>query len=94
MLDDHRISLVVSKNDASLLVLVNKVGARQSAFPTFVTYLGSFAFRARKHGMVLDFHSQIREEPIANEHKHAIGFLTCTTATHNLREGHLRFLLE
>jgi len=52
ILNDHRVPLDVSKDDESLLACVNKLGAPRVAFPTFVTYLGSFAFQARGLCMV------------------------------------------
>jgi hypothetical protein len=93
ILDDHRVALGVSKDDESPLALVNKMGAPRAALPTFVTYLGSFAFRARGPGMVWDANSQTHEEPTADERERAMGFLTGTTAAHDLTEGQRRFLL-
>jgi hypothetical protein len=93
ILDDHRVALGVSKDDESPLALVNKMGAPRAALPTFVTYPGSFAFRARGPGMVWDANSQTHEEPTADERERAMGFLTGTTAAHDLTEGQRRFLL-
>ena len=93
ILDDHRIALVVSKDDESPFALVNKVGAPRGALPTFMTYPGSFAFRGRGPGMVWDSLSQTHEEPNADERERAMGFLTGTTAAPDLTEGQRRFLL-
>ena len=93
ILDAHRIALAVSKNDESFLAELNKVGAIRVALPTFVTYLGSFAFRTYGLGMIWDDNSQIHEEPIADKRELAMGFLTGTTTTYDLREGEPRFLL-
>jgi len=93
ILDDHRVALVVSKDDEPPLALVNKVGAPRNALPTFVTYPGSYAFRAHGPGMVWDSFTQTHEEPNADERERAMGFLTGTTAAHDLTEGQRRFLL-
>jgi hypothetical protein len=52
ILNDHRVSLAVSKNDTLLFALNNKVGIPRGALPTFVTYPRSFAFRSRGPDMV------------------------------------------
>ena len=93
ILDAHRVSLAVTKGDELPLALVNKVGAPRGALPTLVTYPESYAFRARGPGMVWDSSTQSYEEPNADERERAIGFLTGTTAAHDLTEGQRRFLL-
>ena len=93
ILDDHRVSLAVSKDDTLPFALINKVGIPRGALPTFVTYSRSFAFRSRGPGMVWDLKSQTHDEPTADERERAMGFLTGTTAAHVLQEGQKRFLL-
>lgn len=74
ILNDHPVSLGVSKDDASLLTLFNKVGVPCIVFSTFVTYLGSFAFRVVALGMVWDSHFQTHQEPIEDEQECAMDF--------------------
>ena len=63
ILDPNRTSLPVVRDDLPPLALVNKVGAPQRGFPTFMTFPQSFTFRDRGLGMVWDAHT----EPLANE---------------------------
>jgi site-specific DNA-cytosine methylase len=93
ILDDHRVSLAVFKDDTIPLALINKVGIPRGALPTFVTYPQSFAFRSRGPSMVWDSRSQTHDEPTADERERAMGFPTGTTAAHGLQEGQRRFLL-
>ena len=93
ILDDHRVSTEVSKDDEPPLAVVNRVGFPRGAFPTLMSYPRSFAFRTRGPGMVWDSTSQSYEEPSANERERAMGFLTGTTAAPDLSEGQRRFLL-
>jgi hypothetical protein len=93
ILDDHRVSTEVTKDDEPPLAVVNLVGFTRRAFPTLMCYPGSFAFRTRGPGMVWDSSSQTYEEPSADERERAMGFLTGTTAAPNLSEGQRRFLL-
>ena len=93
ILDDHRVSTEVTIGDEPPLAVVNRVGFTRGAFPTLMSYPGSFAFRARGPGMVWDTTSQTYEEPSADERERAMGFLTGTTAAPDLSEGQRRFLL-
>lgn len=93
ILDDHRVSTEVSKDDEPPLAMVNRVGFTRGAFPTLMSYPRSFAFRAGGPGMVWDTTSQSYEEPSADERERAMGFLTGTTAAPGLSEGQRRFLL-
>jgi len=93
ILDDHRVSTMVTKDDEPPLALVNRVGYDRGALPTLMCYPGSFAFRAQGPGMVWDVVSQAYEEPSADERERAMGFLTGTTAAPGLSEGQRRFLL-
>jgi hypothetical protein len=93
ILDDHRVSLAVTKDDTLPLAIINKVGIPQGALPTFVTYPRSFAFQSRGPDMVWDSKSQTYDEPTADERERAMGFPTGTTAAHGLQEGQRRFLL-
>ena len=93
ILDDHRVSTEVSKDDEPPLAMVNRVGFPRGAFPTLMCYPRSFAFRAGGPGMVWDATSQSYEEPSADERERAMGFLTGTTAAPDLSEGQRRFLL-
>ena len=52
ILNDHRVSTMVTKNDEPPLAVVNRVGYDWGAFPTMMCYPGSFAFRAQGPGMV------------------------------------------
>ena len=52
ILDDHHVSLAVTKNDTLPFSLINKVGIPRRALPTFVTYPQSLAFRSRGPGML------------------------------------------
>jgi hypothetical protein len=54
ILDDHRVSLAVTKDDTLPFALINKVGIPRGALPTFMTYPRFFAFRSRGPGMVWD----------------------------------------
>ena len=54
ILDDHRVSLAVTKDDTLPFALINKVGILRGALPIFVTYPRSFAFRSRGPDMVWD----------------------------------------
>ena len=65
ILDAHRIALAASKDDASLLVQMNKVGAPRIALPTFVTYPRLFAYWARGSGMIWDANSQTHANAIS-----------------------------
>ena len=47
ILDDHRVSTIVTKDDEPPLALVNRVGSDWGAFLPLMCYLGSFAFRAQ-----------------------------------------------
>ena len=87
ILDDHRVSTVVTKDDEPPLAVVNRVGFTRGALPTLMYYPGSFAFRACGPGMVWDSTSQTYEEPSADERERAMGFLTGTTAAPDLSEG-------
>jgi hypothetical protein len=93
ILDDHRVSLAVIKDDTLPFVSINKVEIPRCALPTFVTYPRSFAFRSRGPDMVWDSKFQTHDEPTADERERAMGFPTGTTATHGLQEGQRRFLL-
>ena len=93
ILDDHRVTLMVTKDDEPPLAVVNRAGYDRAAFPTLMCYPGSFAFRAQGPGMVWDDVSQAYEEPSADERERAMGFLTGTTAAPGLSEGQRRFLL-
>jgi hypothetical protein len=93
ILDDHRVSLAVSKDDTLPFTLINKVGIPRGALPTFVTYSRSFAFRSFGPGMVWDSRSQTHYEPTADERERAMSFLTGTMAAHGLQEDQRRFLL-
>ena len=93
ILDEHRVSTTVTKDDKPPLAVVNRVGFKRGAFPTFMCYPGSFAFRTGGPGMVWDTSSQAYEEPTADERERAMGFLTGTTAAPDLSEGQRRFLL-
>jgi hypothetical protein len=55
ILDDHRVSLAVTKDDILPFALINKVGIPRGALPTFVTYPRSFAFQSRGPGNGLGF---------------------------------------
>jgi hypothetical protein len=92
-LDDHCVSLAVTKDDILPFALINKMGIPRGALPTFVTYPRSFPFRSRGPDMIWDSNSQTHDEPMADEREHAMGFCTCTTAAHRLQEGQRRFLL-
>jgi hypothetical protein len=52
ILDDHRVSLIVTKDDILPFALVNKVGIPRDAQPTFVTYPRFFEYRSRGPCMV------------------------------------------
>ena len=52
ILDDHRVSLVVTKDDTLPFALINNIGIPRCSLPTFVTYPQSFAFRSRGLDMV------------------------------------------
>ena len=93
ILDDRRVSTMVTTDDEPPLAVVNRVGYDRGAFPTLMCYPGSFAFRAQGPGMVWDDLSQTYEEPSADERERAMGFLTGTTAAPGLSEGQRRFLL-
>ena len=93
ILDDHHSSLPVVVDDACPFALVNKVGAPRGALPTLVSYPGSFAFRAHGPGMLWNTKVHTHEEPNADERERAMGFLTGTTAAHDLTEGQRRFVL-
>lgn len=93
ILDDHRLSTEVTKDDEPPLAVVNRVGFTRGALPTLMCYPGSFAFRTRGPCMVWDSTSQTYEEPSTDERERAMGFLTCTTAASDLKEGQRRFLL-
>ena len=80
ILDPNRTSLPVVRDDLPPLASVNKVGAPRRAFPTFMTFPQSFAFRDRGPGMVWDAHTQSHCEPVADERQRAMGFRTGTTA--------------
>jgi hypothetical protein len=54
ILDDHCVSLEVTKDDTLPFALVNKVGIPRGALLTFVTYPRYFAFRSRGSCMVWD----------------------------------------
>lgn len=87
ILDNCRILLVVTKDDVDHFALVKKVGVLCRAFPTFMTYLHSFAFCNEGPRMVWDSNTQVYNESNANKKKRAMGFLTRTTSTYNLRKG-------
>jgi hypothetical protein len=93
ILDEHRVSSVVTNDDEPPLAVVNRVGFTREAFPTLMCYPGSFAFRAGGPGLVWDAQSQIFDEPSADERERAMGFLTGTTAAPEVSEGQRRFLL-
>ena len=93
ILDPNWTSLPVVRDDLPPLALVNKVGAPRRAFPTFMTFPQSFAFRDRGPGMVWDAHTKIHTEPLADERERAMGFRTGTTAAPGLSEGQRRFVL-
>lgn len=57
--DNNGVFLVVSMNDASLFVLVSKMGAPCHAFLIPIINLGSFAFQALGPSMLWDSDSQI-----------------------------------
>ena len=67
ILDPNQTSLPVAQDDLPPLALVNKVGAPQQAFLTFMTFPQSFASRDRGPGMVWDAHTKTHCELIANE---------------------------
>jgi hypothetical protein len=92
-LDPNRISLPVVRDDLSPLALVNKVGAPQRVFPTFMTFPQSFTFRDRGPGMVWNTHTKTHTEPLADERERAMRFRTGTTAALDLSEGQRRFVL-
>ena len=54
ILDDHRVSLVVTKDDTLPFALINRVRIPRGALPTFVTYPRPFAFRSRGLDMIWD----------------------------------------
>ena len=93
ILNTNRTSLPVVQNNLPPLALVNKVGAPRRAFPTFMTFPQSFAFRDRGPGMVWDADTKTHTEPLAGERERAMGFRTGTTATPGLSEGQRRFVL-
>jgi hypothetical protein len=53
ILDDHRVSLAVTKDDTLPFELINKVGIPRGALPTFLTYPRSFRSRGHRHGLEL-----------------------------------------
>jgi hypothetical protein len=57
ILNPNRTSLPVVRDNLPPLALVNKVGAPRRAFPTFMMFPQSFAFRDRGSGMVSDAHT-------------------------------------
>jgi hypothetical protein len=67
ILDPNRISLSVVRDDLPQLVLVNKVGAPQMSFLTFITFSQSFAFLDWGPGMVWDAHTKIHTKPLVDE---------------------------
>ena len=93
ILDEHRVSSVVTNDDEPPLAVVNRVGFTREAFPTLMCYPGSFAFRAGGLGLVWDDQSQTFDDPSADERERAMGFLTGTTAAPEVSEGQRRFLL-
>ena len=93
ILDPNRTSLPIVRDDLSPLALVNKVGAPLRAFPTFMTFPQSFAFRDRGPGMVWDDHTKTNTEPLVDERERAMGFRTGTTATPSFSKDQRRFVL-
>ena len=87
ILGPNRTSSPIVQNDLSPLALVNKMGAPRQAFPTFMTFPQSFAFRDRGPGMVWDVHTKTHTKPLADKRERAMGFRTGTTAAPGLSEG-------
>ena len=67
ILDDHRVTTKVTKDDEPPLAVVNRVGFTRGALHTLMYYPGSFAFQACGPGMVWDSTSQTYEEPSSDD---------------------------
>ena len=93
ILDPNWISLPVLQDDLPLLALVNKVGAPWRAFPTFMTFSQSFAFRDLGSDIVWDAHTKTYTELLVDERERTMKFRTGTTAAPGFSEGQRRFIL-
>ena len=82
ILDPNRASLSVVQDDLPPLALLNKVETLGKAFPTFMTFPKSFAFRDQGPGMVWN-----------DERKRAMGFRSGTTIAPGVSKGQRRFVL-
>ena len=67
ILDPNRTSLLVDRDDLPPLALVNKMGAPQRAFSTFITFPQSFAFRDQGLGMVWNAHITTHTKSLADK---------------------------
>jgi hypothetical protein len=81
ILDPNRQPRQVRWDDKSPYALVNRLGRPRAAFPTFLSFARSYAFRGDGPGTVVD--TSIAEyntdEPNADERERAMGFATGTT---------------
>jgi hypothetical protein len=79
--------------DKSPVAVVNRVGQRRMALPTFVSFPTSHAYREGGPGLVWDTCSQQLVEPDADEREHAMGFPTGVTLFPSISKASRRQVL-
>jgi len=75
------------------MVVVNRVGQPRMAFPTFVSFPASHAYREGGARLVWDTCSQWLVEPNAEERERAMGFPTGVTSVPSISEASCRQVL-
>ena len=97
ILDPQRTPRHVRWDDKPPYAVVNKANEPRRAWPTFVSFPKSYAFRGDGPGTVLDTSGgeYTTQEPNADERERAMGFLTGTTslADQSISESQRRMLL-
>ena len=93
VLEPGRSPQPVGRADSWPFFVCNKVGQPRAAFPTFVAFPGSHAFRDNGPGMVRDTHTGAMDEPWAIERERALGYAPNCTAAPEVSEVQRRAVL-
>ncbi len=76
ILDDQSTCQPVTRQEKPPWFLVNTIGKPRGVWPTFVSFLGAYAFQGDGLGMVYHHASATWDEPSLEEREKAIGFQT------------------
>lgn len=86
--------MTIKNSDEPFLTLVNKIGTPCSASPIFVIFSILFIFLVHGTKIVLDSNYQIHKESNIDEKEHAMGFLTNTIVSYDIKKTQHHFLLD